>query len=191
MNTQLAGLLQGNRAIMIEAQIHAREWIAGATATYVLNQLLRSDDPEIQSISETVDWHIIPNTNPDGYEYSRTTNRMWRKTRSPVSLVCWGVDGNRNFGYNWLIPDHTGDEGASRAPCSDTYAGPTPFSEPESIAVNNYLEQHHSEFDIYLSFHSYGHQILFPFGHTYDRIVSRVKPLKSMQRLEIFLCKFF
>lgn len=157
---------------MIEAQIHAREWIASATATYVLNELLRSTDPDIQYISEYVDWHIIPNTNPDGYEYTRTTNRNWRKTRAPVSLVCWGVDGNRNFAYNWLIPDETGNEGASRAPCSDTYAGPEPFSEPESVAVNGYLTEHHSEFDVYLSFHSYAHQILFPFGHSRTRIVS-------------------
>ena len=29
-----------------------------------------------------VDWLIMPLLNPDGYEYSRTTDRMWRKNRS-------------------------------------------------------------------------------------------------------------
>lgn len=165
--------MQNNRAIFIEANIHAREWIASATVTYVLNQLLRSTDPEIVSISQSVDWYIVPVANPDGYEYTRSYNRNWRKTRSPVSLICNGVDPNRNFAHNWLIKDETGDEGASRAPCSDTYAGPNPFSEPETIALENYLLRNREKFDVYLSFHSYAHQILFPFGHTRTRIVSR------------------
>ena len=29
-----------------------------------------------------VDWFVMPLLNPDGYEYSRTTDRMWRKNRS-------------------------------------------------------------------------------------------------------------
>ena len=29
-----------------------------------------------------VNWLIMPLLNPDGYEYSRTTDRMWRKNRS-------------------------------------------------------------------------------------------------------------
>lgn len=169
MNTDV--LLQNNRAVFIEAQIHAREWIAGATATYVLDQLLRSPNPEIQDLATNIDWYIIPITNPDGYEYTRTTNRNWRKTRSPVSLVCYGVDPNRNFEYNWLQKDESGDEGASRAPCSDTYAGSKPFSESETSAVDNYLNRTHDRFDVYLSFHSYAHQILHAYGHQRQRVV--------------------
>lgn len=51
--------LQGNRAIVIEAHIHAREWISSATATYVINELLTSTDPFVQQLSESIDWHII------------------------------------------------------------------------------------------------------------------------------------
>ena len=29
-----------------------------------------------------VDWFVMPLLNPDGYEYSRTTDRMWRKNRA-------------------------------------------------------------------------------------------------------------
>ena len=36
------------------------------------------------------------------YEYSRTKDRLWRKTRSSPRLGrCAGVDLNRNFGYKW------------------------------------------------------------------------------------------
>lgn len=57
---------EGNRAIMIEANIHAREWIGSATATWVLNQLLTSTVPEVVDMANNIDWYIIPVTNPDG-----------------------------------------------------------------------------------------------------------------------------
>ena len=41
-------------------------------------------------------WHIAPLLNPDGYQYSRTEDRMWRKNRRKVSgSACRGVDLNR------------------------------------------------------------------------------------------------
>lgn len=110
--------------------------------------------------------------NPDGYEYTRNVNRNWRKTRTPVSATCYGTDPNRNFEFNWLIPDESGNLGASTVPCSDTYAGPHPFSENETIAINRYIENHPAQFDVFLSFHSYAHQILFPFGNSRTRVVS-------------------
>lgn len=162
----------GNRAIFIEANIHAREWISGATSTYVLDQLLRSTDPEIQDLANNIDWYIIPISNPDGYEYTRSTNRNWRKTRNPSSSTCFGVDPNRNFGYSWMVPDENGNLGASSSPCSDTYSGTGPISIHETIAIEYYLSRTHQNFDIYLSFHSYAHMLLFPYGHRRARVVS-------------------
>jgi carboxypeptidase A len=164
--------LQNNRAILIEANIHAREWISGATATYVLNELLRSTNAEIRDLADNVDWYIIPMANPDGYEHTISSNRLWRKTRSPGTLLCSGVDPNRNFRFNWLVPDETGDRGASTTQCSDLFAGPRPFSENETVAIENFLEQNHQKFDIYLSFHAFAHMLLFPYGHTRARVVS-------------------
>jgi len=31
------------------------------------------------------DWYILPNVNPDGYEYSHTTERMWLVKAKPKS----------------------------------------------------------------------------------------------------------
>ena len=90
----------GNKAILIEATTHAREWIAAATATYFLNELLTTTDPDLQALSENYDWIILPVHNPDGYVYSQH-NRMWRKNRSRHGLICLGTDPNRNWGYQW------------------------------------------------------------------------------------------
>lgn len=92
----------GNPGVFIEANIHAREWVTSATATYLLNELLTSTNPDIRRIAEDYDWYIFPVTNPDGYEYSHTSDRQWRKTRSVQNFLCRGADPNRNWGYNFM-----------------------------------------------------------------------------------------
>ncbi|XP_055307072.1 zinc carboxypeptidase-like [Sitodiplosis mosellana] len=86
---------------------------------------------------------------------------MWRKTRkpSPKNKRCIGVDANRNF------DSHHGEVGASTDPCSETYAGPSPFSEPETLALSKFIKSF-DNIKLYLSFHSYSQLFLFPYGYT-------------------------
>ncbi|KAG4080667.1 hypothetical protein HA402_013197 [Bradysia odoriphaga] len=154
----------GNPTIFIEANIHAREWITSATATWLLNELLTSTDPVVQVLSSEYDWIIVPIVNVDGYVYTQT-NRMWRKTRQPHSLFCYGADPNRNFGSNWLY----NDQGASKNPCSTSYAGPAPFSEPETKALSEFYLNYASSVKMYLDLHAYGQYILLPYGHTFEQ----------------------
>nr|XP_012226656.1 PREDICTED: zinc carboxypeptidase A 1-like [Linepithema humile] len=112
-----------NPGIFIEGGIHAREWISPATVMYILHQLLTSKDPDVRALAESHDWYIFPSFNPDGYSYTHTTNRLWRKTRKPYSLFCIGADPNRNWSYKWVRKGITG------IPCSPTYAGSEPFSD--------------------------------------------------------------
>ena len=81
--------------------IHAREWIADAMGTYLINELTRPDRDN--DIIDHLNIHVLPMANPDGYEYSRNSDRMWRKTRSNTdsSVGCMGVDGNRNWDFHW------------------------------------------------------------------------------------------
>uniref|UniRef100_A0AAG5DFH6 Peptidase M14 domain-containing protein n=1 Tax=Anopheles atroparvus TaxID=41427 RepID=A0AAG5DFH6_ANOAO len=95
----------GNPGIFLEANIHAREWITSATATWVLNELLTSQDPAVQELATSYDWYILPVANPDGFHYTKTTNRLWRKNRYPHTVLCAGVDLNRNFPYHWMEGD--------------------------------------------------------------------------------------
>jgi carboxypeptidase A2 len=88
------------KSVLIDANIHAREWISGATATWIINEL--DTNMEAQAILDDLDIYIIPLINADGYEWAHTNDRMWRKTRSVRSgSTCVGCDPNRNFGFHF------------------------------------------------------------------------------------------
>ena len=92
------------KVIVIESTIHAREWLAMATTVYLVDKMLNqyNTDATVKRMMDTYDWIIIPTANPDGYEYSKTSERLWRKTRSPTNIArCVGVDPNRNWDHNW------------------------------------------------------------------------------------------
>ncbi|XP_012288601.2 carboxypeptidase B [Orussus abietinus] len=147
--------------VLIDAGIHAREWIAPTTALYTITQL--AENKTNSNLYKNVDWFIIPSLNPDGYEFSHTDYRMWRKTRSVNNFSsCYGVDANRNFGLKWMTV------GASSNPCSDTYAGPKPFSEPETQALRDFALSKKGLVKAYLTLHSYGQYFLHPWGYTSD-----------------------
>ncbi|XP_055299541.1 carboxypeptidase B-like [Sitodiplosis mosellana] len=149
----------GNKAIWIDGGIHAREWISPASVTYIVNELVENWESQPDHI-KNVNWYVLPVHNPDGYEYTRSTNRMWRKNRSKGGNNCFGVDLNRNYGYKW------GGEGTSSNPCSDIYRGSKAFSEPESAAVKNFFDNtEEKKFGAFLTFHSYGQWILHPWGY--------------------------
>nr|XP_003699796.1 PREDICTED: carboxypeptidase B-like [Megachile rotundata] len=146
-------------AIFIDAGIHAREWIAPITALYAVDQILTNN----KQLLKDVDWYVLPVLNPDGYEFThqRTANRLWRKTRSVLSgSSCRGVDGNRNYDMQWM------SAGASSNPCSETYAGPKPFSEPETQNMKNFVLTLKGVVKAYVTMHSYGQYILYPWGYT-------------------------
>lgn len=60
----------GNKAVFIESNIHAREWITSSTITYIIDELLVPRNPGVRKMAESVDWWIIPVLNVDGFVYS-------------------------------------------------------------------------------------------------------------------------
>merc|ERR1712131_499737 len=138
----------GNKpAMWIDGGIHAREWITHADHADLL---------------ENLDWYILPCVNPDGYLYTQTNNRLWRKTRSPNDGGCVGTDANRNWGYHW------GTGGSSSDGCSDTYMGSEAFSEIETKNVRDWLTHNKDAIKFYNNVHSYSQLVLLPWGYGYD-----------------------
>ncbi|CAB4066603.1 unnamed protein product [Lepeophtheirus salmonis] len=148
---------QGNikPAIFIEGGIHAREWISPAATTYMIKEFVFNYKKN-KEILEAIDLYILPVMNPDGYAYTFRKDRLWRKSRSrnggllgSILPACVGVDLNRNFGYKWLAQNsllHA--RGGSSLSCLETYAGTSPFSEPETRALGNFLLGHRDIFQV-------------------------------------------
>lgn len=103
-------------------------------------------------------------------------NRMWRKTRSKNNN-CFGVDGNRNYGFKWAV------SGVSNDPChKETYAGPRPFSEPETQMVRNVMMDNSKRMKLYVSLHSYGQYLVYPWGYTGEILPKEWRKLDTMAR---------
>jgi len=152
----------GKPKIYWQCQIHAREWISGATCMYVAEYFVESygRDDSVTQILDDMEIHIVPFTNPDGYLYTWSNDRMWRKNRQPNSgSSCSGTDLNRNYNSHW------GEGGSSSNPCSDTYMGASIASAPEVQNTVNYFKSIPSVFGA-IDWHSYSQLILRPWGWT-------------------------
>uniref|UniRef100_A0A8C9UQT5 Carboxypeptidase A6 n=1 Tax=Spermophilus dauricus TaxID=99837 RepID=A0A8C9UQT5_SPEDA len=155
------------RAVWMDCGIHAREWIGPAFCQWFVREALLTyrSDAAMRKMLKHLYFYIMPVFNVDGYHFSWTHDRFWRKTRSRNSRFhCRGVDANRNWKVKWC------DEGASMHPCEDTYCGPFPESEPEVKAVANFLRKHRKHIRAYLSFHAYAQMLLYPYSYKYATI---------------------
>jgi len=150
-------------AIFLDAGMHAREWISMATVQYILYELVSKygTDQEVTKYVDSIRWTIVPFYNPDGYKYTWTGDRMWRKSRTPNagSASCPGTDPNRN------LPIGFGGASTSTNPCSDVYYGKNPKDEPCVKVVTDALEAT-DNLMAYINFHSYSQTFLSPYDYT-------------------------
>uniref|UniRef100_A0A5F9C9G0 Carboxypeptidase O n=1 Tax=Oryctolagus cuniculus TaxID=9986 RepID=A0A5F9C9G0_RABIT len=154
------------KSIWMDCGIHAREWIAPAFCQWFVKELLQNykNDLRISRFLRNLDFYVLPVLNIDGYIYSWTTDRLWRKSRSlHDNGTCFGTDLNRNFNASWC------SIGASKN-CQDlTFCGTGPASEPETKAVSSFVESQKENIVCFLTIHSYGQYILLPYGYTKNK----------------------
>ena len=105
----------------------------------------------------------MPVANPDGYDYTFSTERFWRKNLRDNNgdgqiTVGDGVDPNRNYPTKWGWDD----EGSSPDPADETYRGPSPASEPETQAVTGLLDR--VGFEYLINYHSAAELLLYGVG---------------------------
>lgn len=155
-------------AIIYMGGHHSREHLSVELPLFYANYFLSEyakGNPRIVALMSGRDIHIIPAVNPDGLEYDVASGsyKFWRKNRARNQDGTYGVDLNRNYGYQW------GTGGSSSNPSSDTYKGSKPFSEPETLAIKTYVEAHQNITTL-LSFHTFSQLILYPWGYKYKGI---------------------
>ena len=116
---------------------------------------------------------MVPVVNQDGY---KTIGEMFAKTKTlnlvrknrhyyPTQAACdetsIGVDLNRNYGYMFAY-DNKGSHGEENV-CADDYRGPSPFSEPETIAMRDFVA-FWTNIKLAINFHAYGNLHITPFN---------------------------
>ena len=127
--------------VFLFCQQHAREWTTSLTCQETAHQLVENyaTDPQTKQLLDNIEIFISPNSNPDGAHYSMYDASQQRRTlvnycpengtSDPAARNAWGVDMNRNSGEYSLFDGYFG---ASTSCTSDTYAGPSEYSEPET-----------------------------------------------------------
>lgn len=138
----------GSKEALVTGLTHAREWLTGQVALESARGLA-----ENKELHDKLTAWIVPVHNPDGYELTRTEDPSVRTNGA-------GVDLNRNYPGEWRLagdtPESTRDDkGGSDKPGTPSYRGPSALSEPETQAINGFLEQH-PKVDHWLDLHGYG-----------------------------------
>ncbi len=166
--------------LFINAAIHAREYTTAELVTRFAEMLVNGYgvDPDITWILDHHEVHLMLQTNPDGRKQAET-GLSWRKNTNQnycgATSTSRGADLNRNFAFQWGCCS-----GSSGSQCNETYRGPSPASEPEVQAVQNYLRSIFPDqradpltspapadaTGVYLDIHSYSQLVLWPWGFT-------------------------
>jgi carboxypeptidase T len=143
-------------SMLINGTLHAREWIAPMVTTCIADRLVSGydSDPAIRAFVDHTRLWVVPIGNPDGYQYSWSTDRYWRKNLRDRA----GVDLNRNFSVGF------GGSGSSGSKRSQTYRGAYAFSEPETAALRDLARR--ERIALHVDFHAYGQLLLYPWGYT-------------------------
>ncbi|MCP4357425.1 MAG: PKD domain-containing protein [Chloroflexi bacterium] len=161
--------------------IHAREYTTAELSTRFAEYLVQNYgvDADVTWLLDYHEIHLMLHTNPDGRKRAET-GLLWRKNTNNnycANSNSRGADLNRNFSFEW---GNWG--GSSGIPCDDTYRGPSAASEPETQAVQNYIQAEYPDLrphnftvpapitttGIYIDIHSYSELVLWAWGFTYN-----------------------
>jgi len=156
---------EGKPSVLYDALHHANEAMTVNVVLDYLRHLLENHDTDLEAkflIDEREIW-FVPIVNPDGYVYvAEAQDPLWRRNRRDNDTTCvdslpsFGVDLNRNYGFQW--------GGGSNDPCNLAYQGPAPFSEPETRAMRGFiLDKRIVASD---SYHSDIRTLLYPWSYS-------------------------
>ncbi len=134
-----SGATCGNATtLLLVAGLHAREWITIGGTLCAVDRLIHErapSSPQLASLQHSIQsgrvaLHVVLLANPDGFSYTRTTKRHWRRNRNRPA-----VDLNRNFGVDKISWGF-----GTSSNSSELNQGAAPFSEPESRALEKFVE---------------------------------------------------
>jgi carboxypeptidase T len=165
--------------LFIMAALHARELTTAELVTRFGEYLVDNygTDADATWLLDYHDVHLLLQANPDGRKRAET-GLSWRKNSNNnycANTNSRGIDLNRNFDFLWGCCG-----GSSGNQCDATYRGPSPASEPETQAIQEYInlifpDQRDDPIEasapvtatgVFLDVHSYSELVLWPWGFT-------------------------
>lgn len=154
--------------VLYSALHHAREPAGLSNLIYYMWYLLENyaTNTEIQTLVDNTEMYFVPCINPDGYMYNELTDPLggglWRKNRLDNLDGTFGVDLNRNYGWQWGYDD----TGSSPFTVDETYRGSSAFSEVENQTMQNFCNSH--DFKLAFNYHTFGNLLIYPWGYVPD-----------------------
>ncbi|EEY22980.1 carboxypeptidase A4 [Verticillium alfalfae VaMs.102] len=162
-----------HEAIIWHGTVHAREWIVAPTVEYMTYKVIDGYKKRACSSVRTLDnydFYIMPIVNPDGFVFTYTENRLWRKNRQVrTGASCIGTDINRNWPYKWDVPG-----GSSTNPCSETYRGLAPGDTPEMQVLTNHTLglSRTTGIKFFVDWHAFSQLIMLPYGYSCTEVAA-------------------
>lgn len=177
-NNQSTDFEKGELVVM--AAQHPRELATTEVATHFAELLLAGygEDPDLTWLLDYNRIHIIPLVNPDGRTWVEQ-GYLWRKNTNSTNgceFPLHGVDLNRNGSFLWNHCNGCSSDDI----CSVFYRGDAAASEPETRAIETYLQtvfadQRGEGYNdpapedtngVFISLHSFGRLLFFPWEHS-------------------------
>jgi murein tripeptide amidase MpaA len=167
--------------LFLMAAIHARELTTSELALRLIDHLLAGYG-EDGDATWLLDEHLIvvvPVVNPDGRVIAEQGYLQRKNTDTTQGPTCTipsiGVDLNRNADFRWGTVNRP-----TQSPCSETYPGPTPASEPEIASLQALVRSLFADqrgpgdgdaaplttTGVLLTIHSYSNLVMWPWGYT-------------------------
>ncbi|KAF2179352.1 hypothetical protein K469DRAFT_730642 [Zopfia rhizophila CBS 207.26] len=172
------------QGIVWHGTVHAREWITNMgsidVVEYTAYTLLTATDAETKAFKDKYDFYIFPIVNPDGFAYTQSTDRMWRKNRQPTPEDrCVGRDINRNWPNQW-----SQSGGASTRPCAEDYKGPSAGDGVETKVLKAQLDSVAAGkgVKLYIDFHSYSQLFMYPYGYTCSGVIPEAATYEKLAK---------
>ena len=157
--------------VLMQGAMHGREHFTACLLMAIADYYLA----QTETFSESVCYHIIPMSNPDGVAISQssTLDEMQTAiyqsdlaagytTANPATYAnqwkanALGIDLNRNFASGWEVSLER------PVPSSEKFRGTEAFSAAESRALRDYTLQY--DFNATISVHSHGSVIYYQYG---------------------------
>lgn len=186
------------KALLMTGAHHSRELISVQMPLYIVLDLLHGlvhEDPETIEILKRNQIFTIPFVNVDGshkiYEHWMQTGELLLKRKNNdrrfenganCPLAYQGVDINRNYGYLW---------GNNLGPCSESFAGPHAFSEPETKAMRAMLYKYVDTIKFVYNFHAFGPMYIWPYNGEIENELATSNPEAQRIFNEIYDAKLF